>query len=54
MKKIMNEGEEFFCIVCGNFKPIKEKGEATMNDKPYNACKSCCYEEQKKQFYSSF
>ena len=44
--------EEFLCFECGSFFPLKEKGEAILDGKSYNVCKSCCYQEQKKQFYS--
>ena len=49
----IREVEEFMCRECGRFMPIKHKGRATLDGKPYDACQWCCHKEQEKQFYCS-
>ena len=51
---IYGEQLEFFCCVCGQIKPMEHLGKA-VNDKgeKLKACKGCCAEEQKRQYYSS-
>ncbi len=43
----------FYCMECGSTFPVEQLGEAIKNNKTYKVCKSCCAEEQKKQFYES-
>lgn len=43
----------FFCAVCFKEKDIQELAKAERNGKPVQACKECCYKEQRKQYFAS-
>jgi len=47
---MIEDNNEFMCRKCGKFFPEDQKGKATLDDKPYDVCKGCCYKEQMKQF----
>ncbi|KKM95424.1 hypothetical protein LCGC14_1188260 [marine sediment metagenome] len=42
----------FYCRECHGYFHVKDKGKATKEGKPYEACINCCLEEQKRQFYA--